>query len=136
MQAPIDQGPAKRRRIGSHLKEAVAQAALEGDLGRSGFQAMAVMSRAKHWGLKRHNVGNTLQRDIAARYWKQVQAVCGVAPCPKIGVVWAATRAVDFDYMFWRLWMMQHGIAWLLPRQVGTGCFRFAPEQAPNSAGR
>lgn len=119
LQAPLPQGPKRRRRIATHLKEAVAAEGAKAGVGRSGAKVLQVVSRTKGCKqIKREGHANTFDSSRVARYWQGGKAVLRRMPRPWVSVTCDATRAGGQDMLFSALHVASLDRSMWLPPQV------------------
>eukprot|EP00974_Lingulodinium_polyedra_P113006 10938708-Lingulodinium_polyedra.AAC.2 len=112
-------GNRRRRDLGRGVKEAVAKAAGQGQLGRSGRQVMLIMHRlrkTRESGEAPADTGNRFVRDRVGHYFLALQQSMQASEVPMYSLSSDATRLSGKDMLHSALWSAGTGqAAWCPP---------------------
>ena len=119
LQAPLPQGPVKRRRLRTALTHHAAQAVAEAHIGRSGRAVFDALQRFRSVVAKtRVSRANEWCRLRVAAYWAYGRALLRTAPKPWFSLAWDGTRAGGKEALFAALYTHALGVGMWLPPQV------------------
>ena len=124
MDAPMQRGPKRLRRLDPMLGEAMAKLAGQGQMARTGATSMQIAMRMRRWVAKKSTCkhGNVFIKTRQARYLTMVrEAAMPAQKSPIISVAMDATRMGGRDTMYLALYMPALGVGFWCPPQARGG---------------